>query len=385
MRIAFDAKRAYQNNTGLGNYSRRLIDRLAADFPEHQYFAMAPKETPLYTPASSNIQTITPSGISKVFSSAWRSSGVKSDLKKLNIDLYHGLSHEIPLGIQDTGIKSVVTMHDLIFEYYPTHFKAVDVAIYRKKFKYAAKHADRIITVSQQTKDDLVKLYHTPPDKIDVCYTAADEAFEHLHSEEEKERIRTKYKLPKEFFLSVGSVIERKNLLNICKAIKALKGTLNIPLVVIGGINTPYALQVKSYIKEQGLDNDIIFMADRPESNEADFRSSKDLPAIYQCATAMIYPSVYEGFGLPVLEGLWSGTPVITSGTSCLPEAGGDAAYYINPLSVDELITAMEKVTTDELLKANMIQKGFAHARNFTTAALAQKTMQTYLVLDAQY
>lgn len=379
MRIAFDAKRAYQNNTGLGNYSRRLIDRLAADYPEHQYFAMAPRQTSLYAPASGNIQTITPTGISKVFSSVWRSNWVKGDLKKLNIDLYHGLSHEIPLGIQDTGIKSVVTMHDLIFEYYPSHFKALDVAIYRKKFKYAAKHADRIITVSQQTKNDLVSLYHTPANKIDVCYTAADEAFEQLHTEEEKARIRTKYKLPAQFFLSVGSVIERKNLLNICKAIKALKGTINIPLVVIGGINTAYAQQVKEYIKEHSLENDVIFMADRPESNEADFRSSKDIPAIYQCATAMIYPSVYEGFGLPVLEGLWSGTPVITSGTSCLPEAGGDAAYYIDPLSVDELVTAMGKVATEEQLRASMRQKGFAHARAFTTAALAQKTMQTYL------
>ncbi len=381
MRIAFDAKRAYQNNTGLGNYSRRLIDRLAADYPEHQYFAMAPKQTSLYTPASGNIQTITPTGISKVFSSVWRSNWVKGDLKKLNIDLYHGLSHEIPLGIQDTGIKSVVTMHDLIFEYYPSHFKALDVAIYRKKFKYAAKHADRIITVSQQTKNDLVSLYHTPADKIDVCYTAADEAFEQLHTEEEKARIRTKYKLPAQFFLSVGSVIERKNLLNICKAIKALKGTINIPLVVIGGINTAYAQQVKEYIKEHRLENDVIFMADRAESNEADFRSSKDLPAIYQCATAMIYPSVYEGFGLPVLEGLWSGTPVITSGTSCLPEAGGDAAYYIDPLSVGELVTAMGKVATEEQLRASMIQKGFTHARAFTTTALAQNTMQTYLKL----
>ncbi len=381
MRIAFDAKRAYQNNTGLGNYSRRLIDRLAADFPEHQYFAMAPKKTSLYTPASGNIQTITPTGISKIFSSVWRSNWVKSDLKKLKIDLYHGLSHEIPICIQDTGIRSVVTMHDLIFEYYPSHFKAVDVAIYRKKFKYAAKHADRIITVSQQTKDDLVKLYHTPADKIDVCYTAADEAFEHLHTEEEKARIRIKYKLPQQFFLSVGSVIERKNLLNICKAIKALKGKLDIPLVVIGGINTAYALQVKNYIKEQGLENDVLFMADRPESNEPDFKNSKDIPAIYQCATAMAYPSVYEGFGLPVLEGLWSGTPVITSGISCLPEAGGDAAYYIDPLSVDELVTAMEKVTTDELLRASMIQKGFVHARTFTTTVLAQKTMQSYLKL----
>ena len=319
MRIAFDAKRAYQNDTGLGNYSRMLIDKLAKVYPALEYFPMAPKLTDMYRPAYPNIHPVAPSGLSAIFSSLWRSSWMKKDLKKLNIDIYHGLSHEIPVGIQNTGISTVVTMHDLIFEHYPAHFKPADVLIYRKKFTYACKYADKIITVSQHTKDDLVKLYNVAPEKITVCYTAAHTSFQTLQDDKEKERIRNKYKLPEKFFLSIGSIIERKNLLNICKAIEQLKGTSNIPLIVIGGTKTNYAAQVKEYVKEQGLENDVIFMADQPEGNEPDLKNSKDLPAIFQCATAMIYPSVYEGFGLPVLEALWSGTPAITSN---VPQVG---------------------------------------------------------------
>eukprot|EP01012_Entosiphon_sulcatum_P050988 TRINITY_DN69995_c0_g1_i1.p1 TRINITY_DN69995_c0_g1~~TRINITY_DN69995_c0_g1_i1.p1 ORF type:complete len:138 (+),score=15.21 TRINITY_DN69995_c0_g1_i1:241-654(+) len=137
MRIAFDAKRAYQNNTGLGNYSRSLISSLAVQYPQHTYYLMAPKQTEMYSDAHANMHTITPSGIFKIASSLWRSNYVTGDLKKLGIDVYHGLSNEIPAGIQNTGIKSVASIHDLIFERYPKQYKAVDNAIYRKKFSNA--------------------------------------------------------------------------------------------------------------------------------------------------------------------------------------------------------------------------------------------------------
>ena len=134
MRIAFDAKRAYQNTTGLGSYSRAVIQGLAYYYPEHEYYLMAPKQTPLFIQEASNIHTVTPKGIAKNFKSLWRSNWVKNDLKDLGIDIYHGLSHEIPLGMQHTSIKSVVTIHDLIFERYPNQYKAMDRTIYRKKF-----------------------------------------------------------------------------------------------------------------------------------------------------------------------------------------------------------------------------------------------------------
>ncbi len=378
MRIAFDAKRAYQNNTGLGNYSRSLISSLAALYPQHEYYLMAPKQTEMYGDEHSNMHTVTPSGIFKVLSSLWRSNYVTGDLKKLDIDVYHGLSNEIPAGIQNTGIKSVVSIHDLIFERYPKQYKAVDNAIYRKKFSNACKHADRVIAISEQTKQDIIQYYGTPADKIAVCYQSCSPIFEQQASDTEKQRIRLKYNLPENYFLSVGSVIERKNLLLICKALKALKAELNIPLVVIGK-GGEYMQQVKAYIDANGLKNDVIFLSEQEETRyDAGFKSAKDFPAIYQSALAMIYPSIYEGFGIPILEAMWSGTPVITSNISCMPETGGDAVYYIDPFSTDDMTKAMRDIAASNALQDELRTKGFVQAQKFTPAKCAAAVMQVY-------
>lgn len=378
MRIAFDAKRAYQNNTGLGNYSRSLISSLAALYPQHDYYLMAPKQTEMYSDVHANMHTITPSGVFKLLSSLWRSNFVTGDLKKLSIDVYHGLSNEIPAGIQNTGIKSVVSIHDLIFERYPKQYKAVDNAIYRKKFSNACKHADKVIAISEQTKQDIIQYYGTPADKIAVCYQSCNTIFEQRVSDVEKQRIRQKYKLPETYFLYVGSVIERKNLLTICKALKELKAELNIPLMVIGN-GGEYMQQVKAYIAANGLTNDVIFLSEQEETkNDVDFKSAKDFPTIYQSALAMIYPSIYEGFGIPILEAMWSGIPVITSNISCMPETGGDAAYYIDPFSTDDIIKAMHDVATNDTLRNELSTKGLIQAQKFTPAKCAAAVMQVY-------
>lgn len=378
MRIAFDAKRAYQNNTGLGNYSRSLISSLAALYPQHEYYLMAPKKTEMYGDEHSNMHTVTPSGIFKPLSSLWRSNYVTGDLKKLNIDVYHGLSNEIPAGIQNTNIKSIVSIHDLIFERYPKQYKAIDNAIYRKKFSNACKHADKVIAISEQTKQDIIQYYGTPSDKIAVCYQSCSPIFEQQVSDAEKQRIRQKYKLPENYFLSVGSVIERKNLLTICKALSVLKSELNIPLVVIG-TGGEYMQQVKAYVAANGLANDVIFLSEQEGTkDDADFKSAKDFPAIYQSALAMIYPSIYEGFGIPILEAMWSGTPVITSNISCMPETGGDAVYYIDPFSTDDMIKAMREVAINNTLRNELRTKGLVQAQKFTPAKCAAAVMQVY-------
>lgn len=378
MRIAFDAKRAYQNTTGLGHYSRTLLSSLITSFPQHEYYLMAPKKTGLFQPGG-NAQVITPTGIGKTFRSLWRSNWVKKDLQRLGIDIYHGLSHEIPVGIDQTGIRSVVTMHDLIFERYPDQYNAVDVTIYRKKFRYACNHADTVIAISQQTKQDLIQYYNTPTDKIEVCYQACNPIFQHRHTQDEKEAIRKKYKLPAQYFLYVGTIIERKNLLNICKAINTLKGKLDIPLVVIGGGNDAYSKQVRGYVAANGLNDRVIFLTDNPVAHQDEnFKNANDFPAIYQSAMAMIYPSIFEGFGLPVLEALWSQIPVITSNISCLPETGGDAACYIDPYQADEIANAILAIANDGALREAMIAKGINHAQKFLPSVCAAKVMGVY-------
>lgn len=377
MRIAFDAKRAFQNTTGLGSYSRGLITGLAAQYPRHDYYLVAPKQTSLFTSQAPNIHTITPRGIGRNFKSLWRSNWVKSDLKELGIDIYHGLSHEIPVGIQHTGIKSVVTIHDLIFERYPHQYKAMDRMIYRRKFSYACQHADKVICISEQTKRDVIELYHTPQEKINVCYQSVNSIYEQQVTEETRQAVRNRYHLPEQYLLYVGSIIERKNLLTICKALHALKGKIDIPLVVIGSGDTPYLAMVKAYIAAHQLERSVIFLQEQANAKEG-LKTSADFPAIYQSAAALIYPSIYEGFGLPVLEALWSKTPVITSNISCLPEAGGDAAYYINPMSTDEMAEAILEVVSNEHMRTKMKEKGWLHAQNFTPAKTTACVMEVY-------
>ena len=378
MNIGFDAKRAFQNNTGLGHYSRTLITSMAQYFPEHQYYLFSPKITALFeTSIFSNIHSIAPSVFpSSIFKSAWRSNWVKKDLHKVNIDIYHGLSHEIPIGIDTTNIKSVVTIHDLIFERYPNQYSKIDVQIYRKKFMYACKHADKIIAISNQTKQDIIDFYKISEEKIKVCYQSCNPAFFNKTTAAEREMVRQKYHLPARFYLYVGSIIERKNLLTVCKALKDLDN--NIPLVVIGN-GDAYLQKIKTFIAGNQLQQKVIFLSETAAAKNDDaFKSAKDFPAIYQCAAAMIYPSIFEGFGIPVLEALASGLPTITSNTSCLPEAGGNAALYIDPLSIAEMKAAMISVMDDISLRNEMVEKGFKHAAQFSQKQCANTVMEVY-------
>lgn len=378
MNVGFEAKRAFHNNTGLGNYSRTLIKGLATYYPDHDYFLFNPKRSHNYKFLFPNVHEILPEGIiNKNFSSLWRSSWVKNDLKKLNIQLYHGLSHEILLDIKKTGIPSVVTIHDLIFERYPNQFKQIDVAIYRKKFTYSCHNANRIIAISNQTKQDIIDLYKIDKAKIDVCYQSCDPAFTQKINEEVKERIRKKYGLPKQFFLYVGSIIERKNLLNICKALLDLGEKMDIPLLVIGN-GKKYKRLVKDFIAANKLERQIIFLSEKISADDKEFQQTNTIAAIYQMTVALIYPSFFEGFGIPVLEALNSRVPVITSNTSSLPEAGGNGAWYVNPFSVDAIAQAMQKIACDSDLRAEMIEKGWQHAQNFTVKKCTASVMDVY-------
>jgi glycosyltransferase involved in cell wall biosynthesis len=379
MNIGFDAKRAYHNGTGLGHYSRSLLQSLSSYYQEHEYYLFNPRLPSSFEIKGDHIHEVLPRGFfNRIFSSAWRSSWVKKDLQRLGIRLYHGLSHEIPIGIQNTGIRSVVTMHDLIHERYPDQYNAIDVKIYSKKFRYACQHADRIIAISEQTKKDIIEFYGTPAEKISVCYQSCNPAFGMTVSEAEKKRVREQYGLPEHFFLSVGSIIERKNLLNISKAILMLKDEMKVPLVVIGE-GGKYRQQVKDFIKQNGLEHQVIFLSEHPVAKNApSFRSAADFPAIYQSAIAMIYPSFFEGFGIPVLEALWSKLPVITSNLSCLPEAGGEGAFYVDPASSEEIAAAMRKIYSDKALASSMIEKGWQHAQNFTPQKHAESVMNVY-------
>lgn len=369
MRIGFDAKRYFLNRTGLGNYSRDLIRILEEHYPENEYIRYSPKRSVNWSDSTdfSAHNKLPQSKLGQIFPGLWRRQWMVSDLKKDKIALYHGLSGEIPIGLREAQIKSVVTIHDLIFLKYPELYKPIDRMLYKKKFGYALKHADKIVAISQQTKNDISEFYAIPKESIDVIYQGCHPAFKTVKSESEKETLRQKYNLPQHFLLNVGSIEPRKNAFQIVKAVE----NMDIPLLIIGK-DTRYAQEIKKYIVKKGLDNRIFIRQGF---------TMEELAIIYAMAGAFIYPSKYEGFGIPIIEALYSGIPVITTNTGVFPEAGGPFSYYIDPDNVEELSYAITSVLSSSTLREEMRTQGMQFVQQFNDEVLARKWNDLYLNL----
>lgn len=379
MNIGYDGKRAFQNKTGLGNYTRSLITILSQYYPDFNYHLFAPKQTALFnTAAFNNVHAILPKQpFYKKFPAIWRQMGMVNEIKNSGVDIYHGVSNELPGGIEKTDIKTVVTVHDLIFERYPATYHFDERYVHRWKIKRACKIADAIIAISRQTKEDLVNLYGVNPDKIAICYQSCNPIFENQISPEEKRLVKKRYDLPDQYFLFVSSIAPRKNLIAICRAMVLLKGKINIPLVVIGDGKKEKA-EVKALMLANGMANQLILLNELRISKESAFTTAADFPAIYQQALALVYPSIFEGFGLPVLEALWSGLPVISSNTSSLPEVAEDAALYFAPNDYEMLAQHMLNVASNKNLVKKLRNKGFQQAQHFATKKYADSIVQVY-------
>jgi len=370
MNIGFDAKRAFLNQSGLGNYSRTLITSLCSSFPGNHYILFTPKKTnPDFLSFASerkNISVIEPEKfLDKRITANWRSYGITGLLGKYKTDVYHGLSNELPFNINKFGGKKIVTIHDLIFLRHPELYPLIDRTIYTRKFRSACELADTIVATSEQTKTDIVEFYAIDPRKIRTVYQSCSEAFYKEHSQAEDKKVLSQYNLPANYLLYVGTIEERKNLLTILKALAIVK---DIPLVVVGK-KKAYFKKIKKYISANGLDSRIFFY-----ENVLD----KDLPAFYRNAGIFIYPSLFEGFGIPIIEALTCGTPVITTKGGCFAEAGGPGSVYIDPLDHEELAAAIDRFLSSDDLRKDTALKGYGHAKQFFPASIAAEMMKIY-------
>ena len=359
MRIAFDAKRAYHNHRGLGNYSRDVIRLMTTYAPDEEYLLFA-RPTERYT--FPDTRTIAPKGLWKAFPSLWRSFGCVGQMK--DVDLYWGLSGELPFGIHRTGVKTIVTIHDVIFLRYPDLYSATYRLLFTRKMQYALRVADVIVAISEQTKRDIIDFFGIDARRIQVVYQGCNNRFREPVTDTKVEETKARYHLPERYLLAVGAIEPRKNLRRLIEAMSLAK--INLPLVAVGGKNA-YADRLAS--EAQALGVDLRYLHDLPFS---------ELPAIYKGAEVFCYPSIFEGFGIPILEAMCVGTPVLTSTGSCFGETGGDAALYADPLNAEEIATQLTKILADETLREQMRAKGKEQASKFTDEKVANNLIQVF-------
>lgn len=366
MKIAYDAKRIFHNNTGLGNYGRDIVRILDSQLSIKHFFLFNTKQSKLENLVSRENTTIVyPKGTFwKSFPSLWRLFGQWKQIKSLDVSFYHGLSGEIPIQLKKNNIPKIVTIHDLIFLSHPQYYHFFDRIIYRLKFKYAISISDYIIAISEQTKTDLIKYLNADEKKIKVIYQGCNKVFKKKYSEEEKSNNRKKFNLPDSYVLNVGTLQERKNALTL---IKAINGT-NHQLVLVGQEKN-YAKKLHKYIQEKQLENQVTFIKNV---------SSEDLALIYQNATLFCYPSLCEGFGIPIIEALYSGLPVITTKFGCFPEAAGPNSVYVDPNNELEIRNKINELISKPILREEIKLKGLEYVQRFSDENVAKNLINLY-------
>ncbi|RLJ32470.1 glycosyltransferase involved in cell wall biosynthesis [Chryseobacterium sp. 7] len=361
MKIAFDAKRFFHNTSGLGNYSRDLVRILSEYGPENEYLLLNKNKSErgkdiLNRPNVHFVET------SK--GSLSRQLKMGKDAQKQDADIFHGLSGELPLKWDPKPIKKVVTIHDLIFVRYPQYYSFFDRRIHFWKFKKAADSADKIIAISEQTKKDIIQYLKVPETKIEVIYQGCHHAFKEQQSPELMQAVKEKFKLPERFILNVGTIEDRKNLLNV---VKAINGT-GIPLIVVGR-KTKYYQKIESFLKKNKMENQVLFL---------EGVSMDELACLYKLADIFVYPSFFEGFGIPVIEALFSKTVVVTSNTSCLPEAGGKDSVYVNPDNDLDIRAKIKFLWENESERKRREEKGFEFVQKFNDEPIAKELIKFY-------
>ena len=374
LKIGFDAKRIVRNGTGLGSYGRTLVNDLS------NY----PLELRLYAPdeGRADLRDLVYQKENIVFSvrkhhflggktpfsalenAYWRSRGILKDLKRDGIQLFHGLSGELPFGIHKSGIKSVVTIHDLIFLRHPEFYNPIDVKLYTWKFRRTLREADHIIAISECTKRDIIEFGGTDvsEDKITLIYQSCSPRF---NTSLDSKISNNNSKLGR-YVLSVGSIEPRKNTMLALKALHHLPDDISLVLV---GRHTAYTDKLIQYAKANGLEHRLQLLHGVPDA---------DLPALYAGAECFVYPSVYEGFGIPIIEAISCGLPVVACTGSCLEEAGGPDSLYVAPDDAIGMADAIHRSLKGADDREERIKRSMEYIRRFSGTDVAGQVVDVY-------
>ena len=292
----------------------------------------------------------------------WRATCSASTANSRHIDIYHGLSNELPADIKRFHGKKVVTIHDLIFLKLPETYSQSMRRILEKKTRFACEVADKIVTVSDRTRIDLIELYGIPSERIEVIYQSIDPIFfRHDDISTDPHSI-----IHNPYILCVGTIEQRKNQNILVEALPQLSPSVHL---VIIGKPTAYFEKLQATAARLGVESRLHLLTDIPTS---------DLPAWYRNAAVTCNPSFYEGFGIPVAESIAQGTPIIAATGSCLEEAGGPGGLYVSPDSPEDWAGAIDSIMNDKSLRDKLSAEGLIYANNFKDSTMGHRLIQLY-------
>ncbi|MBQ9356259.1 MAG: glycosyltransferase family 4 protein [Prevotella sp.] len=368
--IGMDAKRIVRNGTGLGNYGRTLVNDLSAhDELELRLYAPDNGMTQLRSQivGRPNVVFCYPRHARTAIGKAlWRQKGIVKQMVRDGVQLYHGLTGELPSGIRKAGIRTVVTIHDLIFMRHPEYYNQTDVKIYTRKFLRTLKEADRIVAISECTRRDICELGNIDKSRVDVIYQSCAPRFTEVPDAKKLWDVRDRYCLPDRYILSVGSIEERKNVLLAIKALSYLPDDVSL---VIVGRQTPYSDMVHEYVYEHRLHSRVQMLHGVPDD---------DLPSLYRMADCFVYPSRYEGFGIPIIEAIRQGLPVVACTGSCLEEAGGPDSLYVSPDDPEAMAHALNQMLFGADGRQQRIERSRKYIERFENSDTAGRFAELY-------
>jgi glycosyltransferase involved in cell wall biosynthesis len=364
VRIAIDARKL--RDYGIGTYIRNLVRNLARiDRTTDYVLIVQPADVEMASELGDNFRTV-PDWSGNY--SIREQLSIPLDLRRERVDLFHAPHYVLP---PLTPCKSVVTIHDCIHLRFPQYLPNRLAYVYARSSLWIATHrASRVLTVSETSKRDILRYFRVPESRIDVIYNAIDERLGEAPSETELAEVRERYQLNDPFVLYAGNIKPHKNLERLIEAFHALRrgGLEQVKLLIIGDEISKYPA-LRRAVHRSKLHKHVRFFGFVPD---------KTLASLYRLASVFVFPSLYEGFGLPPLEAMAAGTPVITSNVSSLPEVVGNAAILIDPYEPESIAEAMRRVLTDAQLREDLRAKGLARVTEFSWARSVQRVRQIY-------
>ena len=364
MRIGIDARKLH--DFGIGTYIRNLLRQLARLDRQTEFVVLCrPEDVTALASLGDNFRPVPETARNYSVAEQIR---IPLALRREGVTLFHAPHYVLPPLVR---CRSVVTIHDCIHlmfpQYLPNRFA---LAYARTSIRLAARRATRVMTVSESSKRDILRFVDTQPEKIDVIYNEYDERFGVEPREEDVVRVRERYQLHDEFVLYAGNVKPHKNLERLIEAFYLVRkgGLDHLKLVLIGDDISKYTA-LRRAVHQYQLHKYVRFLGYLPEET---------LAVMYRLASVFVFPSLYEGFGLPPLEAMASGTPVVTSNVSSLPEVAGDAAVLVDPYDPRSIAEGITRVLTDETLRRELRRKGLARARQFSWEESVRRVHDIY-------